>query len=400
LSQASAHLDYVDALRGVAILMVVLTHTAEAITGLSPLAAGIAAYAQTGVQLFFLASAYTLCLAAVRRAGEPLPMLSFFVRRYFRIAPLYYMAIALYFCVHLLEQALAHPGAPLDTQPYTIGRVLANVLFMHGFVPPANNNIVPGGWSIGTEMAFYLTFPQLFGILTLLASRSLRYAIAAPAAALGVNLAFQWSLIVFTRHYVHNDNFTYFNLVNQLPVFMLGMLAYFLQSAEPRLRWLDSKPLQWAGLATFTALAALLWRSELRLAFALIPTVAGVAFLFLLNLARLTDTGRRPLAAVGRVSYSMYVFHFLFAWNLTKAAVGWLPAFLPANALLVVCFGGAAGLSYGVARLSQRRIESSAITCGARLIHELQARREHGEGLASALLATLAPHREPGIGSR
>ena len=32
---------------------------------------------------------------------------------------------------------------------------LANVLFIHSWVPSAQNTVVPGGWSIGVEAASY-----------------------------------------------------------------------------------------------------------------------------------------------------------------------------------------------------------------------------------------------------
>ena len=40
--------------------------------------------------------------------------------------------------------------------------VLLNMVFLHALSPTAINNVVPGGWSIGVEMLFYMIAPLLF----------------------------------------------------------------------------------------------------------------------------------------------------------------------------------------------------------------------------------------------
>ncbi len=154
-------LNYIDSIRGVAILMVILVHAAQSVPGLSPLTSLLADYGQMGVQLFFVASAYTLCLSATKRRGESRGWLKYAIRRYFRIAPLYYLGILIYFGRALIEAANGIVGRTL-LEDYSLANVAANVLLVHGFYPPANNTVVPGGWSIGTEVAFYAIFPTIF----------------------------------------------------------------------------------------------------------------------------------------------------------------------------------------------------------------------------------------------
>ena len=182
-AQPSSKYAFVDALRGIAVLLVILTHTAQPITGLPGALDALAKYGQTGVQLFFVASAYTLCLSFARRSQEPRPVASFYLRRLFRIAPLYIVGIATYCALHLLRQG----GGEAVLAPYTPANVAANLFFVHGFVPAANNNIVPGGWSIGTEMAFYALFPLLFAAAAWLAARGLGALVAALLAYLALH---------------------------------------------------------------------------------------------------------------------------------------------------------------------------------------------------------------------
>jgi peptidoglycan/LPS O-acetylase OafA/YrhL len=69
--QTGKNLDYVDAMRGIAILMVILVHTSQNIKIESELISLFCRYGQMGVQLFFVASAFTLCNSAENRNNEP-----------------------------------------------------------------------------------------------------------------------------------------------------------------------------------------------------------------------------------------------------------------------------------------------------------------------------------------
>ena len=87
---------YVDTMRGWAILMVIACHQALPFRHLFLPIQLLAAYGQTGVFLFFVTSSFTLCNSAIERQNESNPTRNFFIRRFFRIAPLYYLGILLY----------------------------------------------------------------------------------------------------------------------------------------------------------------------------------------------------------------------------------------------------------------------------------------------------------------
>jgi peptidoglycan/LPS O-acetylase OafA/YrhL len=76
-------------LRGVAILLVVLVHSAISATGSVP---GLTAFAhehgERGVQLFFIVSGYTMVLTFGCKV-DPAAIRSFYIRRAFRIVPLF-----------------------------------------------------------------------------------------------------------------------------------------------------------------------------------------------------------------------------------------------------------------------------------------------------------------------
>jgi len=364
MSDDAAKYAYIDALRGIAVLLVILTHTAQPIQGLAGPLDALAKYGQTGVQLFFVASAYTLCLSFARRAHEPRPVQSFYIRRTFRIAPLYIVGIAIYFAIHLARQS----GGEWVFEPYTAANVAANLFFVHGFVPAANNNIVPGGWSIGTEMAFYALFPLLFAAAGRIGARALALVIVAFVVLHALAQAIWLGGTVFA---VAGNNFVYFNIVNQLPVFGLGLLAYFAHR-DARLAPLPA----WSRtglLLLFTALTLLLWRLRQPWLFAVIPATAALSFFALLQLLRSARRLPRWLCRVGSVSYSMYVFHFVLAWTVVPWLLQELQATIGPQMQLLLSLPLVVAGTFAVAVFSERFIEARGIALGQRLIHRLQA---------------------------
>src|SRR5580704_4972438 len=196
---------YVDTMRGWAILMVIACHQALPFKHLFLPVKLLASYGQTGVFLFFVASSFTLCNSAIERQNESNPTRNFFIRRFFRIAPVYYLGILLY------------SGLKLPAN------LLANIFLIHGLMPTAFTGDIPGGWSVGTECVFYAIFPFLF------------------AAVINLHAKFGWKILLMPLmisaavgavilNHVGLANpafwFWYDSILNQLPVFLIGMILF------------------------------------------------------------------------------------------------------------------------------------------------------------------------------
>src|ERR1700728_3193398 len=97
-STAPPHLHWIDALRGWAFLGVLGCHVSQRVGDTLPHWLGFwAANGRFGVQLFYIVSCLTLFMSLDSRSRrEERPISAFFIRRLFRIAPLFWLAIIFY----------------------------------------------------------------------------------------------------------------------------------------------------------------------------------------------------------------------------------------------------------------------------------------------------------------
>ena len=101
------------------------------------------------VHLFFILSAFSLMHSTENRINTRDWCSEYFIRRIFRIAPLYYAILAFE-----ISRQLLNGGIQANTP-----KLLLNLTFTTGFSP--FTEIVWGGWSIGVEMIFYAFFPAI-----------------------------------------------------------------------------------------------------------------------------------------------------------------------------------------------------------------------------------------------
>ena len=93
---ATPHVAYIDSLRGIAVASVIAVHISGVLKVPGPLGSALT-FGAKDVQLFYIVSALTLMMSMTKRAGsEPRPLLSFLLRRFFRIAPAFYLVLLVY----------------------------------------------------------------------------------------------------------------------------------------------------------------------------------------------------------------------------------------------------------------------------------------------------------------
>jgi peptidoglycan/LPS O-acetylase OafA/YrhL len=132
----------IEALRGLAALMVVFTHYAYLVSERS----GWLGVASTGVDLFFVLSGFVF---APYLHDERWPVLPHLVRRLFRLYPLYLVALLVYVALRLPSaDAWEHFGVHLLMMHTLQSREIA---FFYN----------PAFWSLPPEVEFYLLLPLL-----------------------------------------------------------------------------------------------------------------------------------------------------------------------------------------------------------------------------------------------
>lgn len=208
----SGHLAGIHALRGIAAVIVFFFHLHY--VGHIPLPKSwglIATHGGTGVELFFVLSAFSLLYSNQKyvETGDSKWIFSYLTKRFFRIAPLFYFMLIVH-CALILWVF----NGKLDIQ-----RILMSILFLFNFAPKEAEGIVWASWSIGVEMVFYAFLP-----LVMVSVRSLR-----PAVVL-------WFVAVIAsyiyRRILQADpgippGYAHYAFMSQMGVFSGGILGYW-----------------------------------------------------------------------------------------------------------------------------------------------------------------------------
>ena len=150
-----------DGLRGIAILLVLLYHYISIPPGQppSPLLQGLFAIGWSGVDLFFVLSGFLIggILLDVRQSPNYFKV--FYGRRFYRIVPLYYLWIGIYFI-----------AASFWSNPETWRAIPIYVFFLqnsakinHAVLGTA---FLGGLWSLAVEEQFYLIIPSVIRFLS------------------------------------------------------------------------------------------------------------------------------------------------------------------------------------------------------------------------------------------
>jgi len=361
--QKSERLDHIDALRGVAILLVILVHTSLSVNNLSPTVKFLSQYGQMGVQLFFLVSGFTLSYAMDKGTNHFHGLKNYFFRRYFRIAPLYYFGIFFYFILAVASFS-TYKGELAIPDKYTTNIFLSNLSFTHGFYPPGSNSLIPGGWSIGTEMAFYLIFPFIFSASLWVFRLKKTYLLFLPVLAFALTWVIQMYYAETSGIPLKNNSFMYFNLANQLPVFVIGIATYFL--VKNNFLTPESILKNLALFLLFAAASMFALKGTSPYSYVLLPTTSAISFVFLLHLfSKLDFLSPFWLRRIGQLSYSMYIFHIAFAWVLTQRFLNPLiTKEMSPDIVLLAYFFIVIFCTYFVSLLSERYIEIPGIRLG------------------------------------
>jgi peptidoglycan/LPS O-acetylase OafA/YrhL len=313
-----------DGLRGLAILLVIVFHytNGEALTRSS----GLAYYVQrgaapwtTGVDLFFVLSGFLIGGILIEARGSDSYFRTFYVRRFFRIIPIYYLWICLYIALaSIAGRAIRVRSFSNKVLPDGF-EVYAHFLFIQNLVP--FNWSVQSGlwgswfghlWSLAVEEQFYLLAPLMIAWLSPRRLRAVLVGIVCGAPLVRIVLL----------HYVHQIDCTRV-MPSRADALAVGILVSILWKNSVSRLWLQKNIhfIYWTMAGLFFAGFGPMYSasgSESPSVFSFGLTWITIFYALLVVIVLAESEGWIAwamrigwLRAVGRVSYCMYIVHWI-----------------------------------------------------------------------------------------
>ena len=300
--QPRHRIDYVDGLRALAVVTVVMHHIATHTNVIGP-AYPVLMEGAHGVDLFFVLSGFCLAfptLAKVRSgSATSFDLADFGAKRLVRIVPPFYIATVVLLAFAVLPHLLVRHAWPTGIP--SLGSLVALPLFIDRNVDMLN----PSFWTLMVEFRWYFAFPLLLWLW-----------LRSPRAFVTVGVT---SLLLY--HFTRARGLDF----GTLPGFMLGIVAADLHLAGERTARWGPRVRRWAPLSVvpfvLIGIASERWStipgffgSEVNFPYQ--PTILGwqLAMFAVVVAAGANKVLRRLLAmrafvATGIASYAIYLVH-------------------------------------------------------------------------------------------
>jgi peptidoglycan/LPS O-acetylase OafA/YrhL len=371
----STRIPALDGLRGVAILLVLLRHGVFGVSSVQGveshsaltfllLAAGQLTW--SGVDLFFVLSGFLIGGILLDARLSPRYFQTFYLRRAYRILPLYFLVIGLSLLPHLVAEfspARAARISPLPIPWWAYALFIQNFWMAHlGTFGPSGIGIT---WSLAIEEQFYLTIPLLI--------RKIR-----PHSLLIVLLTMifcaPWLRVLLHSSMMFPGLASYVLMPTRADALCLGVLAALLVRNQTFWKWLQShRHILWSVTTLFfLGTCYMTWQGYNALSLPM--TIWGFSWLAafytcILLIAILPGRGivprileNRSLMHLGTLAYCSYLVHVAFMNALRHPLKAHFPQY-PVAAWLV---GGVLGiaLTLVVASLSFKYFEQPLLRRG------------------------------------
>jgi peptidoglycan/LPS O-acetylase OafA/YrhL len=382
-----------ESLRGAAALSIVVFH----VRFLPPLEVpasvhGLVSTFGSSVPFFYAISAFSLFVGYECALERPDGLRKFYIRRFFRIAPLFYAMLV----VHLMMRTFYYHAGTKTRD------VLVNAAFAFGLLPGKHEGLVWASWSIGVEWLFYALFP-----LFLILGRNLWSAAALFIVGLLISVNTPKLLDNLTSA---APSFAYMCFLNQLAFFCAGVLAFraarFVAESIGLLRYrhllswlLVFLSVIWLACGWFSPLAVLLVHAHLAVHW---PAIAWMALLVATTVGLPFFLDNAFLRYAGRLSFGLYLTNPPVIFALFKLGVfNWFYTRTDSKGLaFALCTVTAVSLVMLTAQAAFTLIEHPGIILGDRVLGWLKRRskpalaREIELGLPSRISRAPQPSGE------
>jgi peptidoglycan/LPS O-acetylase OafA/YrhL len=359
---AGGRFVFVDALRGVAAVLVMLRHLysstplyfALRLSFPRPLRV-LCSDGLWGVHIFFVLSGFVIAHSLRNVVTTPHSVGRFILRRQLRLDPLYwfvlFLTLGLLFGRHVI--ATQHGGV-VDWGLPGPGDVLLNLFYLHNVLHNwlGSSQIVSVAWTLCIEVQFYL-----FYILCLAIGQSVTRWMTGKGPEKNLSTVSVWlvaglglaSLTVLNRSMHHPEPADWSPwFTSYWYYFAAGAMACW--AAQGRVR-----PAVFGAFAALFLFCAAYWRSG-----GMATGAVAASLLFLVGIAgHLGDwLNYRPLQFLGRISYSLYMVHLFVVFLVMNGGFKMTHGNRPAAVFWLLL---AAGLSLLAAQATYLLIEKPSL---------------------------------------
>ena len=303
-------LPSLDIIKGIAMIMVILVHYEQSFGLCSWFA-----YLQMGCPIFFVASGFNIMCLIHRQFGGCLNRQNigaFYYSRYKALAPAWYLAFLIIFTANTIMLAMF--GKPLSFgKNRGLLSIVCNLLFLHGFLPFCNNNVMPGGWYIGTTAILYMLTPFILTAIRKFSNRRRFFLISSAAGML------LWVVLMcIFRNSFSKAGFSYYFFPVHYPNYLLGVQLYF-DISQSKLTKKQVRRCLPFGFMAYAAAVVLFFSSvpSKNVFSAWMTALATYLVLYFLlsnEQALRPSIALRILSAFGRNSYPIYLLHAFWVW--------------------------------------------------------------------------------------
>ena len=364
MNRDSGRIHEFEALRGVLAVWVMVGHVVKHSGYMPEDLRGLSLLANPGlpVDVFIILSGFVIFSLLDHKHEGYWP---FIIRRFFRLFPLFLtvLVVSALFVFPILTWDAAFPWKSdflrgvadihKSSADYLAQHFLVHLTMLHGLVPHSllpfsQYGIVGQAWSISVEWQFYLVAPLLF------------YLLKHRPMALGLLVL---GLMVWHSRYWLGEGFA----LNQGQFFLIGIVSYYLYR-----NLAGSGPQLFLGACA--AIAILFWTS-------LRPVSLSIWVVALAAAMHAKAGGKNPFSYLaslampqwlGRISYSVYLWHALVILCLSRAILTSQPGISQSRYMLLL-MASTLVVSLALSALSFRLIERPGMDAGRHLAKKLRA---------------------------
>jgi peptidoglycan/LPS O-acetylase OafA/YrhL len=309
----------VDVIKGIAMIMVILVHYGQNYQ--LPISK-LFNYLQMGCPIFFVTSGFgMMCLVYNRYSGymSKNNIKQYYFSRFIALAPGWYITFVLIFVINTLLLKSTGVMLPFGTNRGKTS-IICNLLFVNGLLPFCNNNVMPGGWYIGTLSILYFLTPIIVVMLQIINKRRVFFAFS---SLLGMSL---WFILFFLfRERFDINGFGYCLFLVHYPEYLLGILLFYDFSSHI----FTEAEIKKCRILSFFVLTTAIALFFSRLPFSNILSAwmtALFAYLALYYMISNESEKRKIWISIvlenfGKNSYYIFLLHTFFAWPFAKLMI-------------------------------------------------------------------------------